>query len=135
MLQGYAITARLPEDPGFSDRFWYWRGKSGRNYIHSIYRKDCCPPLSEAVVVLVRQTGGDRRALGVGRIDATGQGRVEALPNWSDADEVHVHLLARDLAGAAAIAQDLAMALSCIEAPQSACRGFSEPVQLELICS
>jgi hypothetical protein len=55
MMQGFPISAKLPEDLGFGERFWYWRGISGQSYIHSIYSREACPPLPGAVFVAVRQ--------------------------------------------------------------------------------
>jgi hypothetical protein len=40
LIHGFPITAKLPEELGIGERFWYWRGASGRNYIHSIYAAD-----------------------------------------------------------------------------------------------
>lgn len=131
MLHGHPISTSLPEDPTFSERFWYWRGHSGRDYIHSIYRKESCPPLSEAVVVLVRGTGGSRQALGVGRIDGACQCPAASLSGWSEADEIHVHLLARGAERADAIQRDLTRALSG-EQPMAYDSGFAEASQLEL---
>lgn len=134
MLHGHPITTRLPEDPGFSERFWYWRGSSGRDYIHSIYRKDSCPPLTDAVVVLVRGAGGRRQAVSVGRIGRDSGRSATAFPGWHDADEVHVHLLARESGLAVAIERDLALAMHEDGLPSPG-GGFAEAVQPEFVCS
>ena len=115
-MQGFPISAKLPEDLGFGERFWYWRGASGRTYIHSIYALDPCPPLAEAVFVLVETSTGTRRPVAVGRFPGFdskafncrefGQCKGEA------GYEVHVHLLARDAASAEAVWRDLDDALN-----------------------
>ena len=71
MLNGHPISAKLPEDLGFGERFWYWRGHSGQSYIHSIYGRDTCPPLPGAVFVAVRNSGGSRRPVSIGRFPAS----------------------------------------------------------------
>jgi hypothetical protein len=112
MLHGFPISAKLPDDPGFGERFWYWRGASGRTYIHSIYRTGDCPPLPGAVYVAVHHRDGRREPVAAGRFP----------PEWNDwdlpagaqpgtADEVHVHLLARDEAAAVDVLNDMRAAL------------------------
>ncbi len=109
LLHGSPMTAKLPEDFGRGDRFWYWRGASGRRYIHSIYEAHSCPPLPGAVYVAVRRVGNAREALAVGRfpsfLDAFAASTAGLAP-----DEIHVHLLARDDADAKSVLADLEMA-------------------------
>ena len=104
----------IPEDFGVGERFWYWRGASGRSLIHSIYPVHACPPLPGAVYVVVRREGGERHAEAVGRFPST-------IEEWPDGrfhiskhdlgDEIHVHLLARDDRSADEIQRDLCLAL------------------------
>ncbi len=112
MIRGFPISAKLPDDTGFGERFWYWRGASGRNYIHSVYKGDACPPLPGAVYVAVRRQGPERHAIAVGRFanfwDETSTGHVL---DGIEVDEFHVHLLARNDRDATATADDLAQAL------------------------
>ncbi|MDE2386021.1 MAG: hypothetical protein KGO53_15525 [Alphaproteobacteria bacterium] len=101
------------ELPDLLERFWYWRGASGQNYIHSVYAPETCPPLPGAVYVGVKRAGGMRIALSVGRFAPFWD---KALPGASFADfrgcdEVHVHLLARGAESAEAVRRDLAAAL------------------------
>ena len=103
-------SADLPE---LSERFWFWRGASGQNYIHSIYAPDSCPPLPGAVYVGVKRSGAMRLAVAVGRF---GPFWDHASPmalanNFSDCDEVHVHLLARSPESAEAVRADLVAAM------------------------
>jgi DNA-binding Lrp family transcriptional regulator len=112
MMQGFPISAKLPEDLGFGERFWYWRGASGRSYIHSIYQAESCPPLAGAVFVLVRVSNGRRRAVAVGRFPECVEGRSDLSFNGNHrAEEIHVHLLARDREAACAVLRDLEDAL------------------------
>jgi len=113
-------SADLPE---LSERFWFWRGASGQNYIHSVYAPDACPPLPGAVYVGVKRSGSMRLAVAVGRF---GPFWDHAKPcamadGFAGCDEVHVHLLARSPQGAEAVRADL-LAAMLEEAPA----GFSE---------
>lgn len=123
------MTAKLPEDFGRGDRFWYWRGRSGQRYIHSIYAAQSCPPLPGAVYVAVRRSGNAREALAVGRF-ASFLEAFSATAGRPDADEIHVHLLARDEAGARAVLADLEGALAEIPAISSGSHEEAQPVRL-----
>ncbi|MBC8038699.1 MAG: hypothetical protein H7X89_15945 [Rhizobiales bacterium] len=114
LIHGFPFSLRLPEDLGFSERFWYWRGASGRNYIHSIYAAAACPPLPGAVYVAVRCEGGQRRAIATGRFPNFWDGSIDGLAHMLEgveADEIHVHLLARNERDAEAVSDDLGQAL------------------------
>ena len=113
--QGFPITARLPEEFGLGERFWYWRGASGRNYIHSIYPADLFPPLPGAVYLAVRRNGELRHAEAIGRFpsfwDSTMGSLAASINSLRRADELHVHLLARNDEAAKAVLCDLSLAL------------------------
>jgi hypothetical protein len=137
MLHGYPLSAKIPDDPGFGDRFWYWQGASGQSYIHSIYPIGSCPPLAGAVFILVKGLGGNRVALSVGCLPAQADrlaGQVTPMVDAGEATEIHVHLLARSDAAVQAIVRDLRGALKDEEAVGSGC-SLSErgPVQLSLV--
>ncbi len=134
MMQGYSLTATLPEDLGLGERFWYWRGASGQAYIHSIYTPDLCPPVAGAVFVVVRKAGGVRTALSIGRFGADGL-RPGAISTAAAGDEVHVHLLARDGEPAERVLRDLAASLDNAPPPRSEPRPWQKPVQLELLAA
>lgn len=111
MLTGFPISAKLPDDLGIGERFWYWRGVSGQTYIHSIYPAAACPPLPGAVFLAVRRRGdGAREVLRAGRFAERWDGAGPAAQ--FAADEIHVHLLARDPATAAAVLDDLEAAMA-----------------------
>jgi len=101
---------------GFRDRFWYWRGKSGARYIHSIYAPDNCPPLPGAVFVMVQKlANGQRAALEVGRFSHDWDYVEKLIKNQSigqtdsltHIDEIHVHLLAQSDDNAEEVVKDL----------------------------
>lgn len=136
MMQGHSLSASLPEDSGLGERFWYWRGASGQRYIHSIYARDLCPPVPRAVFVLVRTSGGSRRAVAVGRFD--GQGMMSlppSLPALGGNEEVHVHLLARDEESAEKVLRDLQAALDPPTRATIESRPYVKPVQLDLLAA
>src|SRR5688572_4172594 len=115
MMQGFPISAKLPEDLGFGERFWYWRGISGQSYIHSIYARESCPPLPGAVFVAVRLKDGQRCPVAVGRFPAAIEGRIfdpaAHAQGIRSEDEIHVHLLARDDDAASRVLFDLQQAM------------------------
>lgn len=116
LIQGSPYTTKLPGSADQGDRFWYWRGASGRRYIHSIYAWGDCPPVPGAVFVAVKRVGGMRIAVAAARF-ATVWDEACATFRGLDADEVHVHLLARDSAHADAVLADLNRGLDDEHAP------------------
>jgi hypothetical protein len=117
-LPGAALFAA----PGFSEassepdvQFWYWRGASGRKYIHSVYAPDDCPPLPGAIYVAVAREGSNRRVLSVGRFSNV-LDKSHSVANRLQlmrlgATEIHVHLLAKSNDQAEIIERDLSQAL------------------------
>ena len=112
-ILGFPISPNLPKELGMAERFWYWRGASGRNFIHSIYSRGACPPLPGAVYVAVRVRDGKRHAIATGRFPSFWEGmhRAETTVANPAADEIHVHLLARNDEAAEAVRKDLDQAL------------------------
>jgi hypothetical protein len=126
LIHGTPITADLPSDPDFKDRFWYWTGASGRKYIHSVYGLDECPPLPGAIYVAVSREGPLRLVVGLGRFTPfwdghLGERDLSALRRQG-VDEIHVHLLAKSPEVAEAILEDLLQAYAHEEP------GFAEAV-------
>lgn len=117
LIQGSPFTTKLPGGDSQSDRFFYWRGASGRKYIHSVYPWGSCPPVPGAVFVAVKRLGELRVAMAVARFASVWD---EALPAFRSlaADEVHVHLLARDSSHADAVLADLTNGLDDDHAPE-----------------
>lgn len=106
MIQGTAVAAAALHEPEGQVRFWYWHGASGRRYIHSIYPAGSCPPLPGAVYVAVKRMAEMRMAVAIGRFPVIWDMRAAAAAGHG-ADELHVHLLARDEAEADVILADL----------------------------
>jgi len=135
-MQGFPISANLPDDLGFGERFWYWRGASGTPYIHSIYAHDSCPRVAGAVFVVVETSNGTRSPVAVGKFPRV-EPRVDycresTLWKREAGFEVHVHLLARDDASADAVWQDLCDALNGDHVSSQVSR-LSEPTQLSVL--
>lgn len=106
LIQGSPISINFPLGSNDNERFWYWRGASGKKYIHSVYAASACPPLPGAVYVAVRRIGQLRTVTAMGRFSPFWDGTSSELADV-DADEIHVHLLARDNTAANAVLDDL----------------------------
>jgi len=112
-------------DCDFADRFVYWRGASGRRYIHSVYDVGACPPLPGALYLAVaRGAGGERRPVAIGRFAAIEAANLPSpMAGGEDlaaADEVHVHLLAENDADCERILGDLSQGLDLAPLPARA---------------
>jgi hypothetical protein len=111
LIRGFPVNSGLAVDTQGGARFWYWRGASGRKYIHSVYRLDSCPPVPGAIYVAVKWIGGERCAISAGRFSSYWDGSMGGLARAAlsnvDADEVHVHLLAGNNAAAENVLSDL----------------------------
>jgi hypothetical protein len=94
-------------------RFWYWRGASGNQYIHSVYKPRNCPPLPGGVYIAVRRIGDMRQATSIGLFSDFWDiaDPVEARLRTMSADEIHIHLLARTPDAAHAVVMDLDQAM------------------------
>lgn len=108
-------AALVCAESAFSQAFHYWRGASGKRYLHSVYTLIGCPALPKANYILVRRyTNGSRVAL------AFGQTKDEAISlNLAHlryqgakcgANEVHLHLLAETPEERALVEDDLTAA-------------------------
>jgi hypothetical protein len=136
MMLGHPLSVNLPEDLDLGERFWYWRGASGRSYIHSIYRRDLCPVVPGAVFVLVQVRDGSRRALSAGRFATEPMANTTARPaGHRDEEEIHVHLLARSDACASLVLGDLLAAINAVSQPVPEPPLHARPVQLDLLAA
>jgi hypothetical protein len=111
-IHGTPLASTLLRDTDAADRFWYWRGHSGRRYIHSVYALPACPPLPGAIYLAVRRGATGPVAIGLGRfpgiLDGASADRQRARLAALGANEVHVHLLAKGDQEAETIRADLA---------------------------
>ena len=108
-------------------RCWYWRGASGRHYIHSVYRPSTCPPFRGAVYVAVKRRGDLRHAIAVGSFSdfwnaSAGSQAIDA----GGADEIHVHLLARSPAAVMAVVADIQSAMDAKPRAETALPGLAQ---------
>jgi hypothetical protein len=99
----------------FAQAFHYWRGASGRRYLHSVYSLIGCPALPQANYILVRRhPDGTREALLFGQTkdDAVSLNLAHLRHEGAKrgANEVHIHLLAETAEERAAVAEDLTAA-------------------------
>ncbi|XSG81960.1 MAG: hypothetical protein ACPW61_12940 [Methyloligella sp. ZOD6] len=99
-------------EEAFRQAFHYWRGASGRRYLHSVYSLIGCPALPQANYILVRRDeDGSRTPLAIG--ETTGDAsslNLAALRHQGaklGANEVHIHLLAETDAERADVCDDL----------------------------
>lgn len=99
--------------------FRYWRGASGRRYLHTVHAIGDWPGYCEANLIFVRcRPGGRRHVLWVGQID--GHGAPAAAQSLfarmaeAGASEVHVHLLAGCAKTRRAVERDLKGALGLL---------------------
>lgn len=128
LIHGSPISIEFPQGFGDAERFWYWRGASGKKYIHSVYAVGVCPPLPGAIYVAVRRIGNLRTVIAINRFAPFWDGTFSAHENLA-ADEIHVHLLARDDVAANTVLSDLKAAFEG-KSSGSAQAGFSEQEQL-----
>ena len=116
-IHGTPLSSALLRDTESADRFWYWSGRSGRRYIHSVYALATCPPLPGAVYIAVRRNSGVPVpvAVALGRfpaiLDRVGIDRLRRRLSALGASELHVHLLSRSENEAEAVRNDLAAAI------------------------
>jgi hypothetical protein len=86
-------------EAAFDQAFHYWRGASGRRYLHSVYSLVGCPALPQANFILVRRRDdGSREALAFGNTKddamSLNLARLRHEGAKIGANEVHIHLLA-----------------------------------------
>ena len=96
----------------FAQAFHYWRGASGRRYLHSVYTLIGCPAMPQANYILVRRRDdGTRTPLAFGQAtdDASSLNLAHLRHQGArlGANEVHIHLLAETAEERAAVEADL----------------------------
>lgn len=104
-------------------RIHFWRGASGQRHLCTVYSLFECPPLPNAVYLLVRRAGdGRRKVLRVGRTEedfaTLNLATVRHLSAVYGANEVHVSFTGVDATGREDLAADLEAA--CMRAPLAA---------------
>jgi hypothetical protein len=104
--------ALVCSEAAFDQAFHYWRGASGRRYLHSVYTLIGCPALPRANYILVRRyDNGSRVALAFGQTkdDAVTLNLAHLRHEGAKigANEVHIHLLAETADERAMVEADL----------------------------
>lgn len=98
MLSSFATVEAPRAANETSSRFEFWRGASGRRYIHTVHALRFCPPVEDATYLLVRREGDRRRVLAVGRTHneaaSLNLAMIRQAAAQMGANEVHVHLIA-----------------------------------------
>jgi hypothetical protein len=99
----------------FAQAFHYWRGASGRRYLHSVYTLIGCPALPQANYILVHHHDDGTRmplAFGQAKDEATSLNLAHLRHQGAKlgANEVHIHLLAETAEERAAVEADLTAA-------------------------
>jgi hypothetical protein len=107
--------ALVCSEAAFAQAFHYWRGASGRRYLHSVYTLIGCPALPRANYILVRRyEDGSRVALSFGQTkgDAVTLNLAHLRHEGAKigANEVHIHLLAESADERLLVEADLAAA-------------------------
>lgn len=88
-------------EPTLAQSFHYWRGVSGKRYLHSVYTLFACPELPRANYILVRRGAhGERTVLAAGQTTDEAESLNLAFLRHTGAklgaNEIHIHLLAED---------------------------------------
>lgn len=124
--------APAPVELGFANRIatrhQLWRGASGRQYTHNVYSLIECPPLPQAIFILVRSgAAGERVPLHVGMArDSSATLNLAQIRHKGaqlGANEVHVYFNARTEGTRSLAVYDLRAALfgELGAAPSRAC--------------
>ena len=107
--------ALVCSEAAFAQAFHYWRGASGRRYLHSVYSLIGCPALPRANYILVRRLDDGRRvalAFVQTKDDAVTLNLAHLRHEGAKigANEVHIHLLAENSDERAGVEADLTAA-------------------------
>jgi hypothetical protein len=90
-----------------SDRFRFWRGKSGRRFVFSVYALESAPAYAGAVVVAVRTTPSGDVPVWVGAVETVEEAMLMPVLFSGAVDRLHIHLLAGDHRDRQALVEDL----------------------------
>lgn len=104
--------ALVCSDGHVTQAYHYWRGGTGKRYLHSVYTLIGCPSMPRANYILVRRNAEDRReplAIGQTRDEAASLNlaHIRHMGAKLGANEVHIHLLADGYGQRARVEMDL----------------------------
>ena len=112
----YCVPADEPalicSDGFMQQSFRYWRGATGRRYLHTVYPLVECPAIPKANFIVVRRNAdGSRTPLSIGQtLDDAASLNLAHLRRQAaqqGGDEIHIHLLAETPHERAAVEADL----------------------------
>ena len=104
---GYAPAQTIQQSP-VSRQFYYWLGASGERYLHTVFPIDAdFTAIGANFIVVRRDPDGGRIPLYIGRMGDITKQEIEDMGWMSDANELHIHLMATNNAAADKIATDL----------------------------
>jgi hypothetical protein len=97
-------------------RCQFWRGASGRRYVHTVYSLIECPPVPTAVYLLARRRDdGSRQVLHIASAESSAPtlnlARIRQVGATLGANEVHIHFLAETESQRRLVSCDLRAAL------------------------
>jgi len=92
--------------------YHYWRGATGRRYLHTVFPLLDCPEIPKANYIIVARDGKDaRQALEIGQtFDHAGSLNLAHLRQRAaqlGASEIHIHVLAETPSGRNSVEADL----------------------------
>ena len=105
-------SARISLEAAVGEKFHYWFGLSGDNYLHTVYAPGACPAIENASYIAVyRDPYGTRHVLDIGLLETKQQsgraGRKTVNNRFSGANEIHLHLMAQTPCATAQVVTDL----------------------------
>jgi len=98
--------------------YHYWRGATGRRYLHTVFPLLDCPEIPKANYIIVACSGnGARQALEIGQtFDRAGSLNLAHLRQRAaqlGASEIHIHVLAETPSGRNSVEADLRARHGC----------------------
>lgn len=104
--------ALVCREAAVSQSFHYWRGASGRRYLHTVFPLVDCPLMSKVNYILVHcSSDGVRRPLDIGQTlsdaDSVNLARLRHRAARLGANEIHIHFLSETSAERRATEADL----------------------------
>ena len=130
-------SALVCAEAAFAEAFHYWRGASGRRYLHSVYTLIGCPALPQANSILVRRhEDGTRVALAFGQTAISlNLAHLRHQGAKHGANEVHIHLLAKTAEERSMVEADLSGAhFRRLAAPRQRREGNQEIIRSSTFC-
>ena len=116
--------AIINRDGMIAQRFHYWRGQSGKRYLHTVYSLLECPEVPRANYILVRRMPSGRcKPVRVGqtREGATSLNLAHLRHEAAalGADEVHIHVLSDSSPARDEVEQDIVAAQTADAGPMA----------------